>query len=238
VTSVAVVNDDTGRITIQINLANRPAPKHFVMIGVDADRNASTGTTGSPRGVDYLIMTDSNNYEVTRAAATGWEPTDISAVYQPGNRGLRLTIASSDLDVGRSFRFAVRTMGGKDKNVWDDAPDSGRLVTYTLGPPSQLSTMQRVTIPLPNLMPKAGALLKAGAKVTVIPGGQSGSVQYGDVPDKVRCSAKIGSTVVPTAGRSCVFRVPQGTRGKELVLTITVAYRGDEWTGVYPVKVE
>ena len=240
VTSVAVINDDTGRITFQVNFATPPAPKHFVLIGIDADHNANTGTSGTPRGIDYLITTASNGYEVSRETAAGWEHTDIRAEYQPFNRGLQLTIAGSDISLGHSFRFSVRTVGGKDKNALDDVPESGRLLTYTLGSAAQLGEIKRVSIgPLSALTPKAGALLRpTGGVFFIIPGGQSGSVQAGAAPDRVRCSARIGSAVLPPAGRSCVFRVPQDARGKELVLTIAIAYRGDEVTDVFPMKVE
>ena len=239
VTSVAVVNDDTGRITFQINFATRPAVKHFVLIGIDADRNANSGTSGRPRGVDYLITAASNGYQVSRATATGWEHTDIEAAYQSWNRGLQLTIAGSDIHLGHSFRFSVRTVGGQDRNAVDDVPASGRLLTYTLGPAAQLGEIEKFSIgPLTALTPKAGALLRPGSVVFIVPGGQSGLVQSAAAPDRVRCSARIGSAVLPPAGRSCVFRVPEDARGKELVLTIAIAYRGDEVTDVFPMKVE
>jgi hypothetical protein len=243
ITSVAVVNDDTGRITFQVNLAAAPPSNHFVLIGIDADHNANTGTKGSPRGIDYLILASSKGYQVGRASpstATPWTPTTIKADYQPTNRGLRVTIAASDLDIARSFRFSVRTVGGQDKNALDDVPESGRLLTYTLGPAAQLVDIRRVLIgPLTVLTPKSGALFNpTGGVFFILAGGQSGAAQGSVVPDRVRCMVRIGTTVLPPAGRSCVFRVPRDARGEQLVFTIAVAYRGDEWTGVYPMKIE
>jgi hypothetical protein len=49
--------------------------------------------------------------------------------------------------------------------------------------------------------------------------------------------ARIGTTILPPAGRPCTFEVPQDARGEQLVFTITVEYRGDESTLIFPMKV-
>ena len=56
-------------------------------------------------------------------------------------------------------------------------------------------------------------------------------------PERMRCTAKIGRTKFAPVG-TCAWRVPAGAQGKTLMLKLTVAHRGDEWTGVYPLDVE
>ena len=70
-------------------------------------------------------------------------------------------------------------------------------------------------------------------EVDVAPGiGASVAVR----PDRVRCTAKIGSAALRPVG-SCAWRVPSTARGKTLMLKVSVAYGGDEVTDVYPLEV-
>jgi hypothetical protein len=36
---------------------------------------------------------------------------------------------------------------------------------------------------------------------------------------------------------ACAWRVPLTAKGKTLMLRLSLAYGGDEWTGVYPLPV-
>ena len=247
ITSVAVARDAADRLTFALNVAGHPAMKRgdLFSIGIDADRNLATGTHGR----DLVIMLGwpkgdaQPTYWVGTWGGSEWEQLDALVEAAYSGSGPRFVVAMDEIGVGRSFRFDARAerLSAPNRNAVDRAPGKG-LATAAIGVPATIAEIGRVWIPGTMLAPEAGKVLRVrgielaadDTRVDVAPGlGASVMVR----PDRVRCSAKIGSTMLRPVG-SCAWRVPGTARGKSLMLKVSVAYRGDEVTDVYPLEVE
>jgi hypothetical protein len=247
ITSTAVARDSRNRLTFAINVANHPSMKRgdLFSIGIDADRRLATGSNGVDVIVELGWSTGEKEptYAVGRWDGSAWQSLDIPAGVTYLASGPHFTVAGSGIGVGRSFRFAARAarLAAPGKDAADGAPGMG-LASVALSAPAEIAEMSRLMIPLPSLLPQAGTLLRvrgieisiASDQTDVAPGIGVGSVVK---PEKIRCTAKIGRVQLRPVG-ACAWRVPNTARGKTLMLKVTVAYRGDELTRVYPLEVE
>lgn len=246
ITSVAVARDAKNRVTFAINVAGRTDIKRgdLFQIGIDADRSLATGSGG--RDVTLMLVWPpgeaSPSYAVARWGGSDWQPLGVAVDARYASSGPRFTVAMDKLGVGRTFRFdagAARIAAPhKDAEEW--APAKG-LASARLVATASIAEIGRMLIPGTMLVPVAGKVFRVrgielsadDTRVDVAPG-LGGSVAVR--PDRVRCTAKIGNTVLRPLG-SCAWRVPGTARGKTLVLKVSVAYGGDEVTDVYPLEV-
>lgn len=247
ITSVAVARDSQNRLTFAINVANHPSMKRGDMfsIGIDADRRLGTGS----HGVDVFLALSwgsgdkEPSYSVGNWDGSDWQELDVSADVAYLDHGPRFKVAGSDIGVGRSFRFAARAdrLASSNAAALDRAPGTG-LASVTLRAPAEVAEMGRLNIPMLAFLPEAGKILRvrgieiaiAKDQTEIAPGISVGSMVK---PEKTRCTAKIGQTRLKAVG-ACAWRVPSTARGTRLMLQVSVAYRGDEWTGVYPLDVQ
>jgi hypothetical protein len=246
ITSVAVARDAKNRVTFAINVAGHPAMKRgeLFQVGIDADRSLATGSDG--RDVALMLAWPageaSPSYAVGRWDGSSWQPLDVAADARYSSSGPRFTVAMDDLGLGRAFRFdaGAGRIAAPHKDAVEWAPSKG-LASARLVATASIAEIGRMLIPGTMLFPEAGKVFRVRGielsaddnRVDVAPGiGGSVAVR----PDRVRCTAKIGSIELRPVG-SCAWRVPSTARGKTLMLKVSVAYRGDEVTDVYPLEV-
>ena len=244
ITSVAVARDPKNRVTFAINVADHPSPKRgdLFSVGLDTDRRLSTGD----HGIDVALMLGWGagekrpTYDVLEWDGSEWQPLDVSAEVSYPEHGLRFTVAMDALRLGRSFGLDARTkrLSAPAKGAIDAAP----VASVTLPTPTTIAAMRRVLVPGTALFPEAGKVLRVkGVAIAV----ESDRVDVTDglgavpteQPERMRCTAKIGRTKLAPLGM-CAWRVPVTARGKTLMLKLSLAYRGDEWTGVYPLSID
>jgi hypothetical protein len=244
ITSVAVARDTQNRVTFAVNVADRPSPKRgdLFSVGLDTDSRLSTGD----HGIDVALMLgwwesqQRPTYDVLQWDGSEWQPLDVTAVVSYPEHGLRFTVAMDALGLGRSFGLDARTkrLSAPAKGATDGA--AARSVT--LSTPATVAAMGRVLVPGTALFPEAGKVLKVRGVEIVVESDRTDvtdglSAVPATSPDKQRCSAKIGRVQLrPVA--VCAWRVPRDAKGKTLMLKVSLAYGGDEWTGIYPLEVE
>jgi hypothetical protein len=244
ITSVAVARDTKNRVTFAVNVADHPSPKRgdLFSVGLDTDRRLSTGD----QGIDVALMLgwwpgrQRPTYDVLQWVGSDWQPLDVTADVSYPEHGLRFTVAMDALGLGRSFGLEARTkrLSAPAKGATDGAVAG----SDTLRTPATIAAMGRVLVPGTAMFPEAGKVLKVrGVEIVV----ESDRTDVTDglgaapliSPEKQRCSAKIGRVQLrPVA--FCAWRVPRDAKGKTLMLRMSLAYGGDEWTGVYPLGVE
>jgi hypothetical protein len=179
-------------------------------------------------------------YDVLEWDGSDWQPLDASAVVSYPEHGLRFTVAMDALGLGRRFGLDAGTkrLSAPAKG----AADHAGAASVSLRTPTTVAAMGRVLLPGTVLFPEAGKVLRMrhveiaveSARIDIPDG--IGAVPTTS-PEKQRCSAKIGSVQLrPVA--VCAWRVPATAKGRTLMLKLSLAYGGDEWTGVYPLVVE
>ncbi len=249
ITSIDVSNDDTGAITFQINIANRPAftPDMLLDIYLDTDRNAATGATQA-FGTDYLIE--------LQPGAVGlfqWNGTDFvfassqsSLTFSYGATGATIRINSLDLNRTKGFNFVadvaagitVDATGKADfTNAHDDlAPDPGH-GTFAYQVIAKLTlTVSAFTIsPTPA---KAGRTFSAGLAVTE--SDTNAAVEQGTIT----CTARIAGKLVRVKARRiangvavCIWSIPKAARGKTIRGSIALTVQGVQTSRTFAAKI-
>lgn len=244
ITSVAVARDAQDRLTFAINVFDHAAIERgeVFSVGIDADRRLATGS----HGFDVVVALGwwpgekAPTYSAGGWDGSDWQPLDVAMLAKYDEHGPRLTVDGSELGVGRSFRFDARAEHlTASQGPLDRIPRTG-LASVALRSPATIATIGRLMLPGPVLLPDAGKTFRVtGIGVEV----EDAGIDVGGItvramgkPDKVRCTARIGRTQLRATG-NCTWRVPSTARGKTLMLKLAVAYGGDEWTAVYPLKV-
>ncbi len=227
ITSVALSNDDAGKITFQVNVSNRPAftQDMYFLIFLDTDRNAATGNPDF-NGADYIVELDPGTIGLFRWNGNDYLPAasqTLTYAYAP--TGATIRIAASELGKTKGFGFAVYAVSGATvdangnpdfANVHRDAaPDPGRgLFDYQVRTKLVLGVTAFVSFPKPA---EAGAAF--AASLAVSENDTAGPVQKGTVA----CSATIssrrivaGTRTVANGVASCIWRIPEAAKGKTI----------------------
>jgi hypothetical protein len=238
ITSIDVSNDDTGLITFQVNIANRPAltPDMLLLIFLDTDKNVATGDPQS-FGADYAIQLDSTGVNLFQ-----WNGTDFvgasaqsSLVYSYATTGPTIRVNALDLNKTKGFNFAaivasgiaIDASGNADfTNAHTDlAPDRGHgTFAYDVLVKVTLTVGTFTTSPTPA---KAGKTFSAGLALT------ESDTNAGVASGTITCSARIAGKVVPVKARRlvdgvavCVWSIPKTARGKTIRGSIAFATQG------------
>jgi hypothetical protein len=236
VTTVAVSNDDTGSITMQVNLANRPALTSDMLFLIFVDTIPNAGDPDS-LGADWAIQ-----YEPAGVALFQWNGSDyvfapaqtsLSATY--GTTGPTFRISAADLGKAKTMSFVVLAFSGVTIDAagnadftnahTDVAPDAGRgLYQYQVLTTFSLRVVGFNTGPKPA---RAGSTFSAGLAATQ--SDTTGLVTQG----RVTCSARIGtralavrSSRVRNGVAACVWSVPANASGQTIRGTITLTVQG------------
>lgn len=214
-TSVVVSNDDAGLITIALKFANRTAltADDFFVIGLDTDRNASTGYQA---GLEYFIAVDGSDQSFGLQKWTGSEfDGNVPQTTLKTSDGLTLQINRSELGNVQSFDFFVAAFTNSNEDV-DGGPDGSAVWTYSLKLTPQVKTVAAAFAPT---KPKAGKRFAVG--------GVRVSLATGEVvaPSTKRCTARLAGKTLRPVG-TCAWFMPKTAKGETLAVTVTVAYGG------------
>ena len=138
VTSVVVSNDDSGLVTFQINISNRPALTSDMAISLflDTDANVATGDPAGPVGVDYGVVV------VSGPGALGkWNGTDFdfgtpqsTFSYSYAPTGVMIKVNTSDLGGTAHFAFVFAVISGLVLSPTPDSSNAHSDVGPDIGP--------------------------------------------------------------------------------------------------------
>ena len=170
VTSVVVSNDDSGTLTFQVNISNRPALTSDMAVNVfiDTDLNAANGAGPDFLGADIVLALDHGGVDLAKWGGSGFvfsgSPSSLVASYA---NGATIKVKAADLGL-TTFNFYVATQAGTDPDFHVDfAPDSGHGVfnyQIKITPPAATPP----TTPKAKSKPKAKPpLCKKGQKSTI-----------------------------------------------------------------------
>jgi hypothetical protein len=243
VTTVAVSDDKTGKITFAATIANRPVLTDVdgILAFFDTDRNSGTGGNGGfeyevawIEGHQLLLKWDGSQFADYKAAS-------FSAAYKNGVG--TFSIAKGDFGGAASFAFILTTTGDTGGTTSDRAPDGTATWTYPSGsspppppppppppgspppPPPPATTLKAARFTVGKA--HAGGRFTVSMVVTVAATGLS-------VKTTVSCSAKLAGKTVRVAGKgsvlsgraSCTWALPKHTKGEQLKGSITANYQG------------
>ena len=250
ITSIGVTNDDTGAITFQVNIANRPAftPDMLLDIFIDTDKNAATGSS-QLFGADYVIE--------LQPGAVGlfqWNGSDFlgassqsSLTFSYGTGGATIRINALDLNRTKGFNFATAVVSGvvADPTTGnadftnahaDVAPDQGHgTFAYQVLAKLTLTVDAFTTSPTPA---KAGKSFSAGLAVT------ESDTSAGVDSGTIICAATIAGKAVRVKTKRlvdgvavCVWSLPKTARGKTIRGSIAVAVQGTQTSRAFAARI-
>jgi len=249
ITSIGVTNDDTGAITFQINISNRPAftPDMLLDIYLDTDKNAATGDS-QIFGADYVI-----ELQPGAVALFQWNGSDFvfassqsSLTFAYGSGGATIRINALDLNRTKGINFAVDVVSGivvdatgnpDFTNIHDDvAPDPGHgTFAYQILAKLTLTVSAFTTSPTPA---KAGRAFSAGLAVT------ESDTNAGVDQGTITCAARIANKAVPVKAKRivdgiavCVWSIPKTARGKTIRGSIVLALEGAQTARAFTAKI-
>jgi hypothetical protein len=241
IVNVAVSNDDSGLITFQINLSNRPefTPDMFFLIYLDSDSNASTGAQDIPGapGVDNAIELDPGAVNMFQWNGTDFvsSSTQSSLTYSYVATGPIIHVSAADLGGTKGVKFfalaasgfAVDANGNPDLTNFhrDIAPDPGHgFYTYQVLTKLVLSVTAFTTAPKPA---------KAGTTFSVSFAASENDTAGPVASGTVACAATLAGKrlvairhVLANGIATCVWRIPRTAKGKLIRGTITLNVRG------------
>lgn len=214
----------TGLLSFVVDLAptEQLANDGLVAIALDTDRN---GATGDRAGSEYMVIVGANGTGLLKWNGAEMVPFNHAPMGIGRQAGKVLAIFCS-CDIGtQTFDFAVLGVRGDDIDV---APDNGG--TYPI-PAVAIEITSFVYAPKP-LLPKAGK------RFTLKPLGIRLGTNEVVAPDTLTCVAKLaGKSLKGTGVGGCSWLLPKKSRGKKLVVTLSVTYQGQSETFSQTFKV-
>ena len=247
ISTVAVSNDPTaGTVTfaVQTNMTTLETNSEIDIL-VDADQNASTGSTNG--GFEYLFGLDPGGWYFT--SWNGSQFADVASVtdlaVQFSNGLATFTVPVADLNNPQGFNFGAITFRGPDPNnpIVDQAPDNG-VWSYTLTTPPPPPTTTTAPPPPAPVTVSSVAVASAGVpthgKVFHISGltvDLSNGVET--KAKSLKCSATLGGKHLAGTGTGgCTFHLPATAKGKKLVVKVTGAYKSTKLAKTKTFKVK
>ena len=248
---VTVSSNANKQIVFQIATDQPTLPANgAVLVYVDADQNASTGTGND--GIDYLIGLDSSGVTLihwTGALTTVPAPT-LTGTYANGLA--TISINSSDLGGTSGFNFFVGSLANESQGMnglYDNAPDVG-VWNYQLpaGSPAQTGTLTLFVDAFQiSAAPRAGRPF-----VVTLVASRSDTGAFVGTDGQLRCDAsasghplraqslsssvKIGNRSVAVQG--CGWQLPRSLRGKKLTGSITLTVEGTSVTRRFAARIK
>jgi hypothetical protein len=238
ISSVVVSNDANNQITFRINVVKLVVPSDArVMVAIDSDQNASTGTSGT----DYLLIADLSNNMFGLLVWNGSDFVDSPSTTATANydsTGITFSVNSSELGKTTGLNYWVRTLQGTTvaPGNHDDGPDAGSW-NYQLGPAAALT----LSVELFNAS-KAKAGKPFAAVITVA---RSDGALADVSADDVTCAATVGhqrlaagSSFALGPAATCGWRLPKKSRGKTLHASVTVNLDGATVTKRFTARIK
>jgi hypothetical protein len=249
ITSVAVSNDDTGAITFQVNVSNRPSftQDMYFLLFLDTDQRTSTGDPDFS-GADYIVQLAPGAVDLFKWNGTeeAPAPSQSSLTYAYTASGPAIHVKAVDLGKTTGIGFRAIAVSGVSfdasgnpdfTNIHRDAaPDPGHgFFAYQVRTRLVLSATAFTTSPKPARAGRAySASLAASQNDT------GGPVQGATVACSATIAFKriVATTHVVTNGiGSCVWRIPATAKGKTLRGTISLTLRGVKVTRSFSSRI-
>lgn len=249
ITSIGVTNDDTGLITFQVNIANRPAftPDMLLDIYVDTDKNAATGAS-QIFGADYVIEQQPGSIGLFQwnGSTFVFASSQSSLTFSYGVGGATIRVNALDLNRTKGFNFGVDATSGiavdasnnpDFTNAHNDlAPDAGHgTFAYQVIAKLTLTVGAFTTSPTPA---KAGRSFSAGLAVT------ESDTNAGVDSGTITCAAKIAGKAVRVKTKRlvdgiavCVWSIPKTARGKTIRGSIAIAVQGTQTSRAFAARI-
>ena len=245
--AITVSNDDTGKITFQVAVPNRPAlaPTDFVLVFLDTDANSATGMSG----IEYVVAFAGPLALVLQPDPSGSLKPVSLPTFSGSYAGGQATFSVNRSDIGGTsiLRFYAITSADALASKSDDAPDGDGAYLYAVNvstappaaPPPAPAPPPAAT---PPAAPKPLTLTAGALRVSKAVAGKpftvgmpvtrsdtSASLTQGTIA----CSATLAGKPLPVQSKgfknglaTCTWHVPVKARGKTIRGTITVAYNG------------
>jgi hypothetical protein len=253
ITTIVVSNDDTGMLTFQINIPNRPQLTRDILIDmlVDTDANPATGDPDN-LGADYAIELFLGEvalfkWDGTALTRRAGDPPAVTLIYSWAG-GVTIKISAAELGNTKKFGFGVIALSGV---VFDETTGNTDFTNAVAdAAPAGISGLYKYEVKLAparivfktiTMTPKTP---KAGKTFTVRMAATRSDTKAAIVNGQVDCTARAGTKAVqPTSERfvggqaACVFKVPAGTTGKTLRGTITMIFEGKRLTRPFSAKI-
>jgi hypothetical protein len=224
---VTVASDGTGQILFTIGVDNLPSPSDVrTLLLIDSDMNQQTGKTES-LGADYAFLVDEsdNGYAFGHWNGTAWEDTSYATVgVRTSSTGITISVNRSELGNTSEFNFWVRTLKGDSSlDQMDDGPDDG---TWNYSLAANGPDIQNVLVQPQPALPMHGQLFSlAPAGLKLPPTGEAISIL--PQPESYTCTATLkGQRLAGVGTGGCTWKLPKTSKGKTLVVTLTVSYQG------------
>ena len=253
ITTVVVSNDDTGMITIRVNIPNRPQLTRDMALDmfVDADANPATGDTQT-LGADYVIELFLGEVSLFKWDGTNFtrrpgDPPATSLIYS-WSGGVTIKISAAELGNTKKFGFDVLVVSGLviddvTGNIDNTNAKSDVAPAFSAGFYTYEVKIAPARLVLKSLT-KAPATPKAGKTFTVRMAATRSDTGAAIVNGQVDCAAKAGTKSVQPKSEKfvggqavCVFTVPAGTQGKTLRGTITIVFEGKKLARPFSAKI-
>ena len=208
-----------GKISIEVSIASIPqlGDDALVFAALDTDRNPATG---SLFGGDYVVIFA---FEDLSLDLVRWDGTE----YVDATGDITLLLGSGSVEVQlhpdaiggvTAFNFTVAaTTGPPETGQIDKAPDAGSWAFEV----KKAITVETVDAKFVPKAPKAGAVFQAPVvRITLSDGATILAPSY-------RCVAELGGKLLRGTGRGgCTFKLPKNAKGKRLLVTLFVTYKG------------
>ena len=234
IVNTTVSNTDAGDMRFAITVSNRPVFGRDMLILIFVD--TQKGGDADSNGADYVIQIESGLPLLFK-----WNGKDFVRALNDGGLGYRypstgpiIELSSTALGSPKTVKFrelvgSGATRNGKGETLYlnfkADASPNGETdaFTYNVVTHLRLDAGRPVISPA---RPRAGAAM---AVVIQVAANDTGLVASG----KVACDARVGgkplraqSTKLGNGVATCGFKLPAGTKGKQVRGTITVTSRG------------
>lgn len=208
-----------GRIAIKLSIASIPqrGDQALVFAAIDTDRNAATG---SIFGGDYVVIFA---FADLSGSFVRWDGSD----YVEANGDITSIVGSGFVEIRvhpdaiggtTAFNFMVAVAkGDPETGQIDVAPDAGSWAFEA----KKALTVETVDAKFVPAAPKAGAVFQAPVvRITLSDGTTIVAPSY-------RCVAQLGGKLLRGTGRGgCTFKLPKNAKGKRLLVTLFVTYKG------------
>lgn len=223
--SVSLESAADGYLHIKVTVANIQVPSEVpasVIVGLDSDQS---GSTGGPGGADYLLGVDLQAVRLVFAKWNGSEYVDpgtpalSDAKVIVGNSGVEFLLRPGGLGGSTAFNFVVMAATGTADGAmdFDFAPDDGSWLFEA----RKVVTVETVNARFVPAAPRAGRVFKAPVVRVKLSDGTT------ILAPSYRCVARLGGKLLRGTGRGgCTFTLPKNARGKRLLVTLHVTYKG------------
>ena len=240
--AVSVSNDDTGKLTLQLTIANRPqlAAADLVLVLMDTDGNPSNGLGGA----DYVVAVSNQGAMLLSSAGgnlTRANAPSFSGSYTAGVAAI--TLDAREIGNPGTITLVAGASGDAGASVGDLAgPWSYQVTVSSTTPPAAIPPAAPLTLSVLQISTsKARAGRPFAAALTVRRNDTRELLEEG----QVSCAARINGTLLkvarkagPDAGvAACAWQLPKTAKGKRLTGSITVTEQGVSVTRTFSARI-